>query len=101
MPASSAITKNIKAQYNISRSFRALAGVVQATSERERRFRRATLRVEAALDLHTLNAGEEMQPEVTPTEARSGVVTGRVLMVLIISFIGAVGGMGLAWYMLS
>ncbi len=42
-----------------------------------------------------------MQPEVTPTEARSGVVTGRVLMVLIISFIGAVGGMGLAWYMLS
>ena len=42
-----------------------------------------------------------MQPEVTPTEARSGVVTGRVLMVLIISFVGAAGGMGLAWYMLS
>ncbi len=42
-----------------------------------------------------------MQPEVTPTEARSGVVTGRVLTVLIISFVGAAGGMGLAWYLLG
>lgn len=42
-----------------------------------------------------------MQPEVTPTEARSGVVTGRVLVVLIISFLGATGGMGLAWYLLG
>ncbi|MGQ3301048.1 hypothetical protein [Reyranella sp.] len=42
-----------------------------------------------------------MQPEVTPTEARSGVVTGRVLVVLIISFLGAAGGMGLAWYLLG
>jgi hypothetical protein len=42
-----------------------------------------------------------MQPEVTPTEARSGVVTGRVITVLVISFIGAVGGMALAWYLLT
>lgn len=42
-----------------------------------------------------------MQPEVTPTEARSGVVTGRVLVVLIISCLGAAGGMGLAWYLLG
>jgi len=42
-----------------------------------------------------------MQPEVTPTEARSGFATGRVLVVLIISVIGAVGGMGLAWYLLT
>ena len=42
-----------------------------------------------------------MQPDVTPTEARSGVMTGRVLIVLIISFIGAAGGMRLAWYLLT
>lgn len=42
-----------------------------------------------------------MQPEVTPTEARSAVVTGRVLTVLIISFLGAAGGMALAWYLLA
>lgn len=42
-----------------------------------------------------------MQPEVTPTEARGGVVTGRVITVLIISFIGAAGGMGLVWYFLA
>lgn len=42
-----------------------------------------------------------MQPEVTPTEARSGVVTGRVITVLVVSFIGAAGGMALAWYFLT
>lgn len=42
-----------------------------------------------------------MQPEVTPTKARGGVVTGRVITVLIISFIGAAGGMALAWYFLT
>lgn len=42
-----------------------------------------------------------MQPKVTPTEARSGVVTGRVLTVLIVSFLGAAGGLGLAWYLLT
>ena len=42
-----------------------------------------------------------MQPEVTPTEARSGVVSGRVITVLVISFVGAAGGMGLAWYLLT
>jgi hypothetical protein len=42
-----------------------------------------------------------MQPEITPTEARGGVVTGRVLTVLIISVIGAAAGMALAWYFLS
>ena len=42
-----------------------------------------------------------MQPDVTPTDARSGVSTGRVLTVLIISFLGAAGAMGLAWYLLG
>lgn len=42
-----------------------------------------------------------MQPDVTPTQARSGFATGRVLTVLIISVLGAAGGMGLAWYLLG
>ena len=38
-----------------------------------------------------------MQRELTPTEARSGVVSGRVFLVLISSFVGAVIALGLAW----
>ncbi len=38
-----------------------------------------------------------MQREITPTESRSGVVSGRVFLVLISSFVGAVIAMGLAW----
>jgi nitrogen fixation protein FixH len=38
-----------------------------------------------------------MQREVTPVESRGGVVSGRVMLVLISSFIGAVIALGLAW----
>lgn len=38
-----------------------------------------------------------MQREITPTESRSGVVSGRVILVLISSFAGAVIALGLAW----
>jgi hypothetical protein len=38
-----------------------------------------------------------MQRERTPTEARSGVVSGRVFIVLISSFVGAVIALALAW----
>ena len=38
-----------------------------------------------------------MQRELTPTESRSGVVSGRVFLVLISSFVGAVIALGLAW----
>lgn len=41
-----------------------------------------------------------MQPELTPTEARSGVITGRVFLVLALSSIGAVAALALAWYLL-
>lgn len=41
-----------------------------------------------------------MQPEVTPTEARSGVITGRVFLVLTLSSIGAIAALALAWYLL-
>ena len=38
-----------------------------------------------------------MQREITPTESRGGVVSGRVFLVLISSFAGAVIALGLAW----
>jgi len=41
-----------------------------------------------------------MQPDVTPTEARSGIITGRVFLVLVLSSIGAVAALALAWYLL-
>ncbi|OWY59161.1 hypothetical protein B7486_76070 [cyanobacterium TDX16] len=44
---------------------------------------------------------ETMQRELTPTEARSGWITGRVFLVLLVSSLGAVGALALAWYLLS
>ena len=38
-----------------------------------------------------------MEREVTPVEARSGVVSGRVILVLISSFVGAIIALGLSW----
>jgi hypothetical protein len=38
-----------------------------------------------------------MERELTPVEARSGVVSGRVLTILVISSVGAVAALGLAW----
>lgn len=38
-----------------------------------------------------------MQRETTPVEARSGVISGRVLLVLVSSFLGAVIALGLSW----
>ena len=41
-----------------------------------------------------------MERELTPVEARSGVVSGRVLTVLALSTVGAVVGLALAWLFL-
>ena len=41
-----------------------------------------------------------MERKLTPVEARSGVVSGRVLLVLTSSFLGAAVALGLAWYFL-
>jgi hypothetical protein len=38
-----------------------------------------------------------MRRELTPGEARSGVVSGRVVTVLLVSFVGACVALGLAW----
>ena len=38
-----------------------------------------------------------MERELTPVEARSGVVSGRIITILIISSLGAAVALGLAW----
>ncbi|MBN9513931.1 MAG: hypothetical protein J0H97_11055 [Alphaproteobacteria bacterium] len=43
----------------------------------------------------------ELSPtELSPTEARSGIISGRIFMILLISSIGAVVALALAWYFL-
>jgi hypothetical protein len=41
-----------------------------------------------------------MRRQLTPVEARSGAVSGRVLTVLTISFVGAVVALAFAWFFL-
>ena len=41
-----------------------------------------------------------MERELTPTEARSGVVSGRILSILVISSVGAGVALALAWLFL-
>ncbi len=38
-----------------------------------------------------------MQRETTPVEARGGAVSGRVVLILVSSFVGAVIAVGLCW----
>ena len=39
-----------------------------------------------------------MKPELTPTEARSGVISGRVISVLIVSTMGALIALSCIWW---
>ena len=41
-----------------------------------------------------------MQRELNPVESRGGVVSGRVLLVLVSSFVGALIALGLSWVFL-
>jgi hypothetical protein len=41
-----------------------------------------------------------MERELTPVEARSGVVSGRVVTVLMLSSVGAMAALALAWIFL-
>ena len=41
-----------------------------------------------------------MERELTPVEARSGVVSGRILTILVLSSVGAVAAMAIAWLFL-
>ena len=38
-----------------------------------------------------------MRREISPVESRGGVVSGRVILVLLSSFVGAVIALGLTW----
>ena len=38
-----------------------------------------------------------MERELTPVEARSGVVSGRSLTILVVSSVGAIAALALAW----
>jgi hypothetical protein len=42
-----------------------------------------------------------MERELTPVEARSGVVSGRILTILVVSSVGAIAAMAIAWLFLS
>jgi hypothetical protein len=41
-----------------------------------------------------------MERELTPVEARSGVVSGRILTILVVSSVGAIVALALAWLFL-
>ena len=41
-----------------------------------------------------------MERELTPVEARSGVISGRILTILVVSSVGAVAALALAWLFL-
>jgi hypothetical protein len=55
----------------------------------------------AALSLRSLHSStlleDAMERELTPVEARGGVISGRVITVLAISFVGAVMALAGVW----
>jgi hypothetical protein len=42
-----------------------------------------------------------MERELTPVEARSGVISGRIFLILVISSVTAVAALAIAWFVLS
>jgi hypothetical protein len=42
-----------------------------------------------------------MERELTPVEARGGVISGRIFKILVISFVGAVVALAGLWAMMS
>jgi hypothetical protein len=42
-----------------------------------------------------------MERELTPVEARSGVISGRIFLILVISSVAAVAALTIAWFVLS
>ena len=42
-----------------------------------------------------------MERELTPVEARSGVISGRIFLILVISSVAAAAALGIAWFVLS
>ncbi|HEY6714898.1 MAG TPA: hypothetical protein VI232_01015, partial [Reyranella sp.] len=48
-----------------------------------------------------LNTEVAMERELTPVEARGGIISGRIVTLLVISLVGAVIAMGGAWAFLG
>ncbi|CAN5827615.1 hypothetical protein BH11PSE3_BH11PSE3_18320 [soil metagenome] len=42
-----------------------------------------------------------MERELTPTEARSGVISGRIVTLMVGSSLAAIVALGVAWYFLA
>jgi hypothetical protein len=42
-----------------------------------------------------------MKADLTPTEARSGVISGRIITILIISLVGVMVALGATWLIVS
>jgi hypothetical protein len=42
-----------------------------------------------------------MERELTPVEARSGVISGRIFLILVISSVAAVAALAIAWLIFS
>ena len=42
-----------------------------------------------------------MEPDLTPIAARGGVISGRVVTVLILSTVGALGALSCIWWIFS
>jgi len=45
--------------------------------------------------------GKPMEAELTPDEARSGIISGRIVSVLIVSSLGALAAMSAIWWFAS
>ena len=48
-----------------------------------------------------MEIGVAMQSELTPIEARSGVISGRIILILIVSSTAAAVALAIAWLMIS
>ena len=100
--ATRAITRNISAQYNISSPPTCEVNDPAAQTVPDGTVTLATeqpaLPTDRSLGVGEIRALEAcMRRELTPGEARSGAVSGRVITVLLISFVGACVALGLAW----
>jgi hypothetical protein len=58
---------------------------------------------EPSVDVDTIPTiqGVLMERELTPTEARSGVISGRVILILIVSSTAAAAALAIAWFVFS
>jgi len=44
---------------------------------------------------------QQVERELTPVEARSGVISGRIFLILVVSSVAAAAALAIAWYAFS